>query len=84
VIAWERGITWTGLFLKLRLSDAEIDYYSLPARQQTERHADRPIDRSRPEVFAGFLRSWLNGGTWLALAAALTSIDMPRKSRAAV
>jgi hypothetical protein len=81
VIAWERGITWTGLFLKLRLSDAEIDYYSLPVRQQTERHADRPIDRSRPEVFAGFLRSWLNGGTWLALAAALTSIDAAQVAR---
>jgi hypothetical protein len=76
VLAWERGITWSGLFDKLRLSEAEVAYYSLPARQQTERHADRPIDRSRPEVFASFVGSWLGGGTLLAFATALTSVDV--------
>lgn len=76
VLAWERAITWSSLFHKLRLNEAEVAYYSLPTRQQIERHADRPIDHSRPMIFAGFVKSWLSGGAWLALATALTSVDV--------
>lgn len=74
-LAWERAITWSGQFLRLKLSEAEVSYYSLPAAQQAALHADRPIDRERGLVFTGFVNSWLGGGMWLALATAMTSLE---------
>lgn len=77
VIAWERGSTFGGLFERLALSEAEIDFYSLPPKIQSERSDDRPIDRERPAVFANLARSWLQGGFVLAILAALTTVDLP-------
>jgi hypothetical protein len=74
-LAWERAVTWSALFLRLKLTEAEVSYYSLPAAQQAARFGDRPIDRERGLVFAGFVHSWLAGGMWLALATALTSVE---------
>lgn len=77
VIAWERSSTFGGLFDRLALSDAEIAFYSLPPKKQSERSEDRPIDRERPAVFANLARSWLHGGFVLAILAALTTVDLP-------
>jgi hypothetical protein len=74
-LAWERAITWSDLFLRLKLTEAEVSYYSLPASEQAARFGDRPIDRERSHVFTGFVNSWIGGGMWLALATALTSVD---------
>lgn len=74
-LAWERAITWSGLFLRLKLTEAEVGYYSLPASEQAARRPDRPIDRERGLLFQGFVQSWLGGGMWLALATAMTSIE---------
>jgi hypothetical protein len=74
---WERAIRFSSLFLQLRLTHAEVDYYSLPLQQRKERYPDRPIDRERPYVFADLTRSWLGGGFLLAIFAAMTSIDIP-------
>ena len=75
--AWERAIRFSTLFLQLRLTHAEVDYYSLPAQLRKERYPDRPVDRERPYVFAELTRSWLAGGFLLALFAAMTSVDIP-------
>lgn len=74
-LAWERGITWSTHFLRLKLTEAEVSYYSLPPSEQAARRPDRPIDRERGLVFNGFVRSWLGGGMWLALATAMTSVE---------
>jgi len=77
VLAWERGSTFGGLFNRLALSYAEIEFYSLSQKEQRERGDDRPLDRERPAIFDNLARNWLQGGFILAILAALTTIDLP-------
>ncbi|HSM56414.1 MAG TPA: DUF4129 domain-containing protein [Candidatus Sulfomarinibacteraceae bacterium] len=77
LLAWERSVHFSSLFMQLSLSASEVDYYSLPRLEQARRFHDRPIDRERPAVFAGLVKSWLGGGLLLVLFAALTTVDLP-------
>lgn len=76
VLAWERGSTFGSLFNRLALSHAEVEFYSLPPKEQSERRDDRPLDRERPAIFANLARNWLHGGFVLAIVAALTTVDL--------
>ena len=81
-IAWERGVTFSRLFLGLSISPAELDYYSLPQPEQARRFHDRPIDRQRPLLFASLVKSWLSGGFVLAVLAAITTVNLETLSGA--
>lgn len=74
--AWQRGIVFSTLFERLALSHAEVVYYSLPQEEQRRSYEDRPIDRERPAVFSALIQQWLGGGFLLALAAAITTVDV--------
>lgn len=76
LFAWERGIIFSTLFDRLALSHAEVAYYSLSQTEQREHFDDRPISLGRPTVFARLIQQWVGGGFFLALAAAITTVDV--------
>lgn len=76
LLAWERTSVFSTLLRGLTISGAEQSFYAMPREEQKDRSHDRPLDRQRPHIFRALVSTWLGGGLLLAVAAAVSTVDV--------
>ncbi|MEM7111408.1 MAG: DUF4129 domain-containing protein [Chloroflexota bacterium] len=71
--AWQRGIAFSNLFIKLAISPAEEKFYSQRGVHQS---SDAPIMPVRSQLVASFFSQWIWGGVLLLIGVGLSTFQL--------
>lgn len=76
LVCWRLAITLSDIFMRLEVSEFELQFYSLPLAQRKARSDDQPILTGRHQLVMKFTQYWLWGGILLVLAVGLSTLEI--------
>jgi hypothetical protein len=74
--AWERSISFTGIFADLAITPAEKQYFSSNPADRSDIRTGTIVLRNRGRLMQGYLRQWIIGGLVLAFFATITTFRL--------
>ena len=76
LVCWRLAITLSDIFMRLEVSEFELQFYSLPLAQRKARSDDQPILTGRRQLVMKFTQYWLWGGILLVFAVGLSTLEI--------
>lgn len=76
IVAWERSISFSGIFTDLALTPAEEDYFSSSRADRSDIRTGTIVPKNRGLLMRSYLRQWMIGGLVLAFLATITTFRL--------
>jgi len=76
LVAWWLAVSISRTFVHLDVSYEELNFFTLSSAEQKDRADDRPIQIARDDLQQQYLRTWLTGGMFMVIAAALSTYEV--------
>ncbi|MDX1417619.1 MAG: hypothetical protein R3293_25675, partial [Candidatus Promineifilaceae bacterium] len=76
MVCWRLANVLAEIFLRLEVSEFELQFYSLPLAQRKARSDDQPILTGRHYMVMRFTQYWLWGGLLIVFAVGLSTLEI--------